>query len=183
MRGMQKGCLRDALASKHPGVIPRRVPNCVVAGVNPVSFTLGCFLGCRESSRAALLYVHPSPCPDVGEPRCNLSADEEEACRRGAEKVAPSRKSPFASRFAMFVSFVTSDVPGSQVHLATAKKRELKEEQAYLDKATELYRAVLGQQPNNAYAANGLGIVCAKKGARAPCPRDIHPCACRGMGA
>eukprot|EP00965_Chrysotila_dentata_P063845 2115776-Pleurochrysis_carterae.AAC.1 len=43
---------------------------------------------------------------------------------------------------------------------------------AKLDKATELYRAVLSHEPNNAYAANGLGIVCVLKGRLAE-GRDI----------
>jgi len=35
---------------------------------------------------------------------------------------------------------------------------------ARLDKATELYRSVIQHEPNNLYAANGLGIVCVHKG-------------------
>ena len=36
--------------------------------------------------------------------------------------------------------------------------------QAQLDKATEMYRSVLQHEPNNVYAANGLGTVCVEKG-------------------
>ena len=34
----------------------------------------------------------------------------------------------------------------------------------YLDKAAEIFRAVLQAQPSNAYAASGLGAVCVRKG-------------------
>ena len=37
-------------------------------------------------------------------------------------------------------------------------------QQARLDKATEMYRSVLQHEPNNVYAANGLGTVCVEKG-------------------
>ena len=33
-----------------------------------------------------------------------------------------------------------------------------------MDKATEMFRAVLHHEPNNLFAANGIGVVCVLKG-------------------
>ena len=50
----------------------------------------------------------------------------------------------------------------ANIQLATAKGKS--DAMARLDKATEMYRSVLQHEPNNVYAANGLGIVCVEKG-------------------
>lgn len=50
----------------------------------------------------------------------------------------------------------------ANIQLATAKGKS--DAVARLDKATEMYRSVLQHEPNNVYAANGLGIVCVEKG-------------------
>ncbi|KAG0580584.1 hypothetical protein KC19_4G184500 [Ceratodon purpureus] len=44
------------------------------------------------------------------------------------------------------------------------EKKVPKLEAIHLDKARELYQKVLGLQPNNMYAANGIGVVLAEKG-------------------
>ncbi|EOD29899.1 hypothetical protein EMIHUDRAFT_72710, partial [Emiliania huxleyi CCMP1516] len=61
-------------------------------------------------------------------------------------------------------SYAMLSLANIQLELSAREKHSSRQENALLDKATELYRAVLLQEPNNVFAANGLGVVCAKKG-------------------
>jgi len=47
---------------------------------------------------------------------------------------------------------------------AQAQKDAADKKASQLDKATEMFKAVLGHEPSNLYAAHGIGVVCVQKG-------------------
>ena len=64
-------------------------------------------------------------------------------------------------------NFTIADIKALREQLGTGMvdtKKALEEADGDVDKATEMLRKVLAAEPNNLYAANGLGVVCVAKG-------------------
>ena len=107
--------------------------------VDPTSADTWCALGTLQVARGELVAA------DAAFRHVLTKCEPHETCKRDA-----------------YAQVSLANIQYIQYVQAAGSSRE--GQQARLDKATEMYRNVLQHEPNNVYAANGLGTVCVEKG-------------------